>query len=316
MNDEKPVAGPAPAAPSPEAQLAEKNAEKLNLEIESLRIQNRRLSRATPIIATCLAIFGFLFTVIQFQCGRKSEQQKDRASREAEQQKDRNLRTAEQFSRCHSQLRLDSDELIKSAHDKGQTTSRVFFLLEDVKGALSCRVNETQKLSNFFPNYERALTESLVIMVRDDYDFANSPRDVALANAIADRWTDYATYLKTEDRALDYILYKYTRALQDLRDQNPGYIECLEVDKATNQVTVCREFEKRKNEAALYNSFVDLVAGFKAHAEMLGTENLSEADEKRKNKILLDFQEAICKQTISEHYLGVFLPGGTCEPNR
>jgi hypothetical protein len=313
MDAGKPDASTASTVSSADAQLAEKNVQKLNLEIETLRIQNRRSSRAIPIVATCLAILGFFFTVIQFQCGRRSEQEKERASREAAQQRDRSIRAAEQFSRCHSQLREDTDELIKSVHDKGQTAARVFFLLEDVKGALSCRVNETQKLSDFFPNYQRGLTESLVVMVRDDYDFTNNPKEVALTNAIANRWTDYADYLASQPRTLDYILYKYTRALQDLRDQNRGYITCLEIDKPTNQVTVCREFETRKNEAALYNYFSDLVAGFKDHVEMLGSGNLDEAAQKRKDKILLDFQESICKKTISEHYLGTYLPGGTCQ---
>src|SRR5207237_4242426 len=114
---------------------------------------------------------------------------------------------------------------------------------------------------DLFPDYERALTESLVILVRDDYDFTKNPRDVSLANAIVDHWSDYKTYLKDEPKDLDYILYKYTDALQDLRDHNPGYMECLDVDMDTKQVTVCREFEKHKNQAQLYNYFADLVAG-------------------------------------------------------
>ncbi|MDX6528275.1 MAG: hypothetical protein QOH41_565 [Blastocatellia bacterium] len=313
MNDEKPEATPT-AESSPGSPLTEKNERKLDLEIDNLKIKNKWEARGPlmPIAATLLAIAGFLFTVIQFQCGRASEQQKDRANRQAEQQRDRNLRTAEQLARCQDQLRLDSSELIKSAQEQRQTSSGVSFLLEDVRAALACKVNETQKLSDLFPDYEHALTEGLVNLVRDDYDFVKNPRDVSLANAIIEHWTDYTTYLKKEPGDLDYILYKYTDALQDLRNQNPGYMECLAVDKETQQVTVCREFEKHKNQEQLYNYFADLVAGFEKHAELLGGEPLQEDARKRRDKIYLDFQEAICNRVISEHFLRKYLPGGRC----
>ena len=311
MNEEKPEAKPAAEPSSPEPVLMGKTERKLDLEIENLEIKNRWAVRGQlmPLAATLLAIAGFLFTVIQFQCGRASEQQKERTSREAEQQRDRNLRAAEQLARCQNQLRLDSDELIKSVQEQRQTSSGVLFLLEDVRAALECKVNENQKLSDLFPDYEHALTESLVILVRDDYDFTRNPRDVGLANAIIDHWTDYKTYLKNEPKALDYILYKYTDALQDLRDQNPGYMECLAVNKETQQVTVCREFEKHKNQAQLYNYFADLVAGFEEHAKLLGDPS---KEDTRRDKIYLDFQEAICNRVISEHFLGKYLPGGKC----
>jgi hypothetical protein len=237
MNDEKPEATPT-AESSPGSPLTEKNERKLDLEIDNLKIKNKWEARGPlmPIAATLLAIAGFLFTVIQFQCGRASEQQKDRANRQAEQQRDRNLRTAEQLARCQDQLRLDSSELIKSAQEQRQTSSGVSFLLEDVRAALACKVNETQKLSDLFPDYEHALTEGLVNLVRDDYDFVKNPRDVSLANAIIEHWTDYTTYLKKEPGDLDYILYKYTDALQDLRNQNPGYMECLAVERRPSRL--------------------------------------------------------------------------------
>src|SRR5436853_6575438 len=171
MNEEKPYAEPNAEPFSPEQQLSGKNGRKLDLEIESLEIKNRWETRAQlmPLMTTLLAIAAFMFTVIQFQCARASEQQKERTSRETEQQKDRNIRAAEQLSRCQNQLRTDSDELIKSTQEQRQTSSGVLFLLENVTAALACKVNENQKLSDLFPDYERALTESLVILVRDDY---------------------------------------------------------------------------------------------------------------------------------------------------
>lgn len=316
-NDLTPKPDPTGSNPREDTQRTKdlRETEKLELEIQNLSLKNRWEARTQlmPIVATILAIAGFFFTVIQFQCGRRAEQQKDRNSREAEQQKDRNLKTAEQLSRCQSQLRTDTEALIKSGREGKQTASEVFFLLEDARAALACKVNETQTLGNLFPNYERALSESLVRLVRDDYDFTNSPRDVSLANAIADQWVDYKTYLKTDAKALNYILYKYTNALQDLGEQNRGYMKCLDVDKETKQVTVCDKFDKRKNQAELYNHFADLVAGFQEHAELLDEGFLDAQAIKRRNKIRLDFQEAICNRVISEHFLGTFLSGGECK---
>lgn len=289
--------------------VADKQEAKLDLEIQNLEIKNRREGRRqwTPIIATALAVAGFSLTVLQFQCG----QQRARALQDIEEQKDRRLREAEQLSRCQQQLRADSDELIKSARE--QTSSRVLFLLEDARAALACKVGENQTLAQLFPNYERALTESFVRLVRDDLDFTKNGRDVTLANAIADRWVDYGTYLRDRPKELDYIIYKYTRALQDMRDQNPGYVDCLDVDVGTNQVTVCRQFEKKKNEPALYNYFSDVIAGFQSHLKFLD-DNASPTDAKeRRNKVLLDFQEAICRRVISEHFVGTYLEGGTCQ---
>jgi hypothetical protein len=86
------------------------------------------------------------------------------------------------------------------------------------------------------------------------------------------------------------------------------------VDPQTQQVEVCRKYELQKNDQALYDHFADLIKGFKQHIELVGGEPFNEMDRKRKDKILLDFQEAICNPVVSKHYSGVFLPGGSCIP--
>jgi len=279
--------------------LAAKQKQKLDLEIEDLSKRNRW----TPIVATLLGVAGFFFTVIQFQCQRSYEQQKDQVGKEVE-----------QLARFQNQIRADIDEVLRSAHDQGPTTARVLFLLEDMQTVMNSRYNEADSLATKFPDYQKSLTQSLATLVRDDYDLSRNPQDVSRANAILEHWHDYPQYLQSDARALDYILYKYTQALQNFRDQNIGYVECLRVEPETKQVEVCRKYETQKNDQALYDYFADLVAGFQQHIDLVGTNPLTEADRKRKEKILLDFQEAVCNRAISEHFIGTYLSGGTCTP--
>jgi hypothetical protein len=281
--------------------LAAKQKQKLDLEIKDLRKRNRW----PPIVAMLLGIAGFFFTVIQFQCQRSYQQHKDQASKEVE-----------QSARFQNQIRTDIDEVLRSAHDQGPTTARVLFLLEDMQTAMNSRYNESDSLATTFPTYQRSLTQSLAILVRDDYDLSSNPRDVSRANAILEHWQDYPLYLQSDERTLDYILYKYTEALQNFRDQNPGYVECLRVDPKTKQIQVCRKYETQKNDQALYDYFGDLVEGFQEHIELVGTNPLTEAEQQRKNKILLDFQEAICNRPVSEHFIGIYLSGGECTPRQ
>jgi hypothetical protein len=279
--------------------LTRKQEEKLTLEIEDLRKRNRW----SPIVATLLGVAGFFFTVLQFQCQRSSELQRDRVGKEVD-----------QLARFQNQTRTDIDEILRSAHEEGPSAARVLFLVEDMKTVMESKVNDTQKFSAKFPNYERGLTKGLAILIRDDYDFSHKPRDVSRANVVRGHWNDYSNYLREDARMLDYILYKYTQALQNFRDRNIGYVECLTVDPQTQQVQVCRKYELQQNDQALYDYFADLIKGFKQHIELVGGNPLTEVDQKRRNKILLDFQEAICNPVVSKHYSGVFFPGESCIP--
>jgi hypothetical protein len=295
-----------------EDQLLAKQADKLDLEIKNLQKRNRW---DKPIIATLLGVVGFFFTVFQFQCNRNGEFEKDRNSRRDAQVKELASREAELMTRLQNQFRMDIDEILHSAQNERQTTARFLFLLDDMKTVLQSKVNETQTFSDVFRNREREVTEELAILVRDDYDFSNNPIDVSRANALREHWCDYSVYLRSEPRKLDYILFKYTQALQNLRDRNPGYLECLTLDQETKQVRACRDYEMQKNEHVLYDHFATIVAGFTEHIEIFGQGVLKEADQKRKNKVLLDFQEAMCNQAVSTHFLGIYLPGGTCRNN-
>jgi hypothetical protein len=285
--------------------LAAAQLEKLTLEIKDLRTRNKWefvgkfmpvIGQFVPVIATILAVLGFFFTVYQYQSQRTIEANKDRMSREVD-----------QTSRFQNQIRSDIDEILRSAGEQKQIVSRVKFLLDDVKTVLESRVNQ-RRVADIFCGYDRRLTSSLVILVRDDCDFANNPRDVDLANAVIADWPDYSDYLKVELKKLDWILDKYTTALQSLHDQNPGYLEHLELIKATHEYFVPEKYQRQKNAPALYSHFIALVDGFKLNIKVLGDENLSEEAKQIKQLKFKRFQDALGNRTISEYILGIYLP--------
>jgi hypothetical protein len=270
--------------------LVAKQVEKLTLEIEVLRKQNEwwpRFVQAAPLIVAALGLGGLAFTIYQFQSGQK---------------KDRSVRELDQRSRLQNQMRTDIDQVLQFPCDRKQTVSRVSFLLRDIKTVLESQVNAKQTVVDFFPLYERRLTESLVKLVRDDCDF-QKPRDVGLANTVIDYWDDYSSYLKTDLKKLDYILYEYIRALQALRYKNPGYLESLKLATETGGYDVPPQFEEKDGEAILYNHFIDISAGFKRHLEILGNEQLSEEEVQLKNSAASEFQDALSNAEISRHVL-------------
>ena len=158
--------------------LSAKQAEKLDLEIAILRKKNKWdvVAYFMPILATLVGVAGFFFTVVAFDSQRKAEQGRI----VSEQKRDRIAREIDQQVRFQNQIRTDIDEILRSARDEKQPISRVSFLLEDMKTVLDSNVNETKKVSEVFPGYQRTLTKSLVILVRDDCDFTRDSRMLAL----------------------------------------------------------------------------------------------------------------------------------------
>src|SRR6185312_1000548 len=104
---------PTPAtSPGTQSPNRTREEEKLDLEITSLEQKNKWYVVWQPMLAILLGIAGLSFTVLQGQCQRTHEQKREQTNRELE-------RTA----RFQNQIRLNSDELIRSAKDDRQTAS-------------------------------------------------------------------------------------------------------------------------------------------------------------------------------------------------
>jgi len=296
VNDE--VINSKPPAPLPRDPLRE--ATKLDLEIESLKKKNRweTVAQIMPMIATLVATAGFFFTMFVFQSQRTDEQRKDRLGREIEQR-----------TKLQNQIRSDVDEILRFTGEEKVTLSRVSFLLEDVKTVMESKVNETERVSDLFPAYKRSLSESLVVLIRDDCDFSKFPRDVGLANTVIEHWKDYSEYLKSELPKLDYILFKYSRALQTIRDENPGYLEGLYLSDDGYEVS--GKHRKRANEQVLYAHFVDILDGFNLHLALL--DNPSDEAKKIKKAQLKEFESSLCNPVIAKDFLGSEFTNEKCK---
>jgi hypothetical protein len=287
--------------PPPGDLLSATQVEKLNLEIENLRKKNKweALAQFIPVIATFIGVVGFFFTVYQFQSQRGVEAKKDRISREAD------LRT-----RLQNQVRNDIDEILRSVRNQTQTVSRIKFLLDDVATVMESSVrqgDQDEKMGDIFREYEEKLTASLVILVRDDCDFTDNPRDVDLANAVIQYWDKYSDYLKEDLQKLDWILYKYARALQSLHDKNPGFFEHLTLNKETKEYEVSPPYLGQKNEPVLYGHFIAIADGFKFHIVLLDKQNSGEEVKRVRKVNLRRFQDALANRDISEYILGEYL---------
>jgi len=128
-------------------------------------------------------------------------------------------------------------------------------------------------------------------------------------------WDDYSVYLSKEPKVLAYILYEYTRALEDLRDRNPGYLEKMRLDPARGY-KISPDYENKKNEASNYNRFIDIVDGFEMHIGILDKGPLNEETKKVKEESLRDFQAALCNGLITKYILGTDFTDEPCGKGR
>jgi hypothetical protein len=276
---------------STQDQISQAQLDKLKLEIASLRKKNKWETglQVVPLFTTLIAIVGFFFGFYQFQ----RQQERERVTREA----DLKLK-------LQSQWRADGDAIFGFPQDPKETISKVSFLFEDLKNILASQVNDKENMSDVFPSYKQQFTRSLVKLIIRDSDFNTNPRDVTLAATALEHWEDYASYLKENLGELRPILYKHVRALRYLKDKNPAYFQKITYD-AANQYHVPPEFEKQEGEEKLYQHFLGITNGFKAHLALLKDDARPEAA-KIQEQYERNFQSALCRPAISVKILGHF----------
>jgi hypothetical protein len=287
--------------PPPGDLLSARQVEKLELEIKSLESQKRweDIGRVMPIIATLIGASGFFFTVFVFTSTQKIELEKDRKSRDVEQK-----------AKLQNQIRGDADELLHFTGDPKLAVSRAVFLLEDMNTVLDTELGNGQKMADEFRGYRRSLSESLMVLVRDDCDFNKNPRDVGLADAIASHWADYSDYLREKDFIqLEYILSKYIGSLQRFRAAYPGYLESMAADDEGGYKPGPK-YENRSDQELLYSQFADLRDGIRLHLEILtkGDEGAS----KLKKTYVVEFERALCNPVLAKDTLGADFTNTSC----
>lgn len=286
MTDTNPEAESKPKPSAPGESLSD---QKLRLEIINLGKKNKR--QFMPAITALISVSGLLVSVLLFGSQQAAEQEKNRTARELE-----------RSTALQNQMRSDTDEVLRFTGDPKLSVSRVAFLLSDIQTVLDSPVNEKQ-LAVAFPKYKETLTRSLAVLVKDDCDFSAHPRDVELANAVATYWSEYSVYLSKESKTfakLDYILYKYERALQTLEGQNSGYLKSIHLDK--DGLEPGPKYARRKDEHAVYSYFLYIADGFKKHLAIL--KDIGKDGEQLKQTHLEEFEGYLCNRAVSQYLLG------------
>jgi hypothetical protein len=270
--------------------------EKLRLEVEGIRNKNKweeRIARYIPLITVSVAVAGLLFGIWEFQRQQSSQQEKIIS----EQQKDRASQDLDRTLRIQSQIRTDTDQLLRFTNDPAQTLSRVAFLLDDLNVLAHERVGESQEGSQIILNSRETVTRSLIKMIHYDCDFLKNPRDVYFATTVLDHWPDYSQHLGQNLRELDFVLYKYVRALRDLHDKNPRYFEKIVYDSSSGRYIVNSE---NFNEEHQFQHYGDIVIGFMKHLSVMRSSDLMK-------KHIREFEAALRNPELTRELFSEYL---------
>lgn len=264
-----------------------------------------------PVITALISVTGLVVSVIIFGYQQSIEQEKNRTARELERR-----------TTLQNQIRGDIDEILRFTGDSKLSVSRAAFLLADIQTTLDSPINRTsldpadkenKKLADVLHGYKDSLNRSLAILVKDDCDFTRHSRDAGLANAVVAYWHDYPDYLAKESEDFDklnYILWKYVKALQTLHDRNPGYLESFYVDK--NGLWPGRRFAKRINQDLLYRRLIGLTDGFRMHLAILCKDGLRENAKELRTARLEEFQTSLSNPVLSHALLSEELQNKSC----
>lgn len=272
------------------ALLAAARLEKLNLEIEQLKKKRRwkkTLESYTPLISVLIAVGGGLVGIYQFQ--RQQQIQQDQII--SEQQKDRLTREAEQASKIQNQIRSNINEILQFPSDEQQTTSKVSFLIEDLKSYLN--LSSDKSPTSWGQNNMRRVTRVLVSSVVGDCDF-DQPKAIQYARILAAQWEDYGRDLEEDTASLNFILSKYDSAAHTIYLKDPSMVRDFEYKPATNGLSFG---DGKLNDAQIVH-FQHILIGFSQHLKFL-------KDEESKKRELIRFQSNICNGKLIEQFFGV-----------
>lgn len=262
-----------------------------SIETTYIRHSIRERTKKRVLIVICVALAVLIVGGMAFYIWKTSEES---AQKTLESQRRTEL---------ESRIRANIDEIHRFTSNENMPASRVQFLLDEMKDLVVVLGRSA--------GYEQKLTESLVFMVRDDCDFAKL-RHVEFANMVAGRWEDYSSYLANETEKLEFILFKYSDALQSLRAQNPGYFETMTLSSDRTSYETSPIYTRRERDAKLYDHFLHIKDGFTEHLNIFKKVNMSSEIEKRRENSLRRFQAALCNREISTDILSTYFDDEPC----
>jgi len=252
--------------------------EKLTLEIRAMKDKGNwqdTFSRFSPLISVLIAVGGFLFGVFQYY----KEQEKAQVNEETDQR-----------IKIQAQIHNDIDQILKFPKENGQGVSQISYLLEDIDQSIRIGAGKAEQKAEGVQREQRKNTIILYEFVVGDCDF-NKQKDVKAALSILDHWSDYADYVRADNKRAREILIKYADALFDLRKKHPCYV--TQVKYADD---VGEEFDEPEDcpdsDQPPLRHLEDLIIGFRRHLGLL------KQDTDRSN-FIKDFQASTCNQTLT-----------------
>lgn len=275
----------------PKDLLTSKQIEKLNLEIESLRkkIKWELYLQLVPLVSALVLALSLMLNVLQFL----STQQKEQAAREMGER-----------TRVLSQINSDQNEIFKFARDETLPLSSASFLFADLQRAMASPfINDLE--------YRRPFTNNLFLLI-EELDRNSNPRGLAFALLTLDHWADYKPYLRENPQKFDLVLNAYVRGLSSISNKYPEYIDGIRCGK--NQ---CKPLEN-DDVKGLWSQFLDTVAGFKKHVELIADDPKNTRLEDIKRKQVEAFAHVMKREDLIKHFLGpVFIEakGPEQQPN-
>ena len=282
--------------------------QKLKLEIIELRKKTRW--QLTPAITTLIAVAGLVISVLLFGWQQASEQEKNRVAVELERR-----------ASLQNQISSETDEILRFPSDPKLTISRVAFLLADIQFMLDSPIRPISvdpqdrpvgKLADVLPYYKDHLTRSLAILVRDECDLSRKARDAGIARAISEYWPGYADYLaENQMEELNWILWKYTKALEKFDRQNPGYLNSFVATE--HAIQPARRYRRRQDEDLRYGHLVDLSDGFKGHLQILCREPQTEDAKALRKGRFEEFLTSVSNPIVSDFLLKAKTDEEFCE---
>jgi hypothetical protein len=279
------------------------------LKLEIIELRKKTRWQLTPAITALISVAGLVVSVLLFGWQQASEQDKNRVARELERR-----------ATLQNQISLETDEILRFPGDPKLTISRVAFLLADIQSMLDSPISQTsvdpqdrpRKLADVLADYQDHLTRSLVFLVRDECDLSRKARDAGLARAISQYWPAYPDYLAENPmEELNWVLWKYTKALEKFQHQNPGYLESFVPTE--HAIEPGRRYKRRQDEDLRYGHLIDLSDGFKEHLKILCREPQTEDAKALRQGRFEEFQTNLSNPIVSDFLLKAKTDKKFCE---
>lgn len=296
----------------PDLPVASDSLETQKLKLEVIQLRKQARWQLTPVITALISVAGLLVSVLLFGSQQASEEEKNRVARELERR-----------ATLQNQISSATDEILRFPSDPKLTISRVAFLLANIQSMLDSPVSPTsldsqdspaRKLADVLPDFEKHLTRSLVILVRDECDLDRNARDAGVARAISQYWPGYSDYLlKKPMEELNWILWKYTKALDKFQHQNPGYLESFVPTE--HSIEPGARYKGLPDEDLRWGHLVDLSDGFKEHLKIICDETLKADVVALRQGRFEEFQTALSNPIVSKFLLKGKTDKQFCEAN-